>query len=190
MPKKDLQYTLIVSAMLGFFLIPLVKTVPPFNSLSAIVVYSLIILVPLVSLVGMYVAYMIGKKIAIIWQLAKFALVGVLNTAIDFGILNFFIALTGITSGSNIIPMNAFAFSGAVVNSYFWNKKSAGFVIFFVVTAIGIAINSGVLYIVTTLIPHSIDNTLWANIGKVLATGLSTVWNFLGYRLIVFKKKD
>ena len=29
---------------------------------------------------------------------------------------------------------------------------------------------------------------LWANVAKVLATGLSLIWNFIGYKLFVFKK--
>jgi len=55
---------------------------------------------------------------------------------------------------------------------------------------IGLAINSGIVYAITTFVPPTFVDSqkLWANLAKVLATGISLVWNFTGYRLIVFKK--
>lgn len=197
MPKQDLLYTLVVSFLIGVFLQPVLATTGIGNQFPKTFLYSLVFILPLVSLVGMYIAYFIGKKLAIVWTFAKFAMVGVLNTAIDFGVLNLLIAATGITSGASIIPLNAVAFSCAVVNSYFWNRrwvfanaKSANFVVFFLVTVIGVAINSGIVFTITTFVPKvwAVDNTIWVNIAKVLATGISLFWNFAGYRLFVFKK--
>lgn len=197
MPKKDALYSLVVSSLIAVFVIPVFKATGIFDKFPQVAMFSLLVVIPIVSFVGMFVAYYIGKKIPFLWQFAKFALVGVLNTAIDFGILNLFIASTGITSGPSIIPMNAFSFSAAVVNSYFWNRRwvfagrtHGNFVIFFIITVIGVGINSGIVFLITTYISplFNLDRTLWVNFAKVLATGISLVWNFTGYRLVVFKK--
>ncbi len=197
MPKRDLIYTFAVSLIVGVFLTSLIKSLGILNSLPSVLIYFLVIFVPVIAVVGMSIAYLLGKKIAILWQISKFALVGVSNTAIDFGIFNLLILLTGTTAGTNIIPMKAFSFSGAVVNSYFWNRrwvfegaKHADFVVFFIVTALGIAINASVVFVITTFIPPIIvkDKILWANVANALATGVSMIWNYLGYKLVVFKK--
>jgi len=137
-------------------------------------------------------------------QFSKFVVIGVMNTAIDFGVLNLLMWQTGIYKGKWIILLNAIAFAVAVINSYFWNKywtfkaKEADepgevakeFSQFIMVTLIGLAINSGIVFGVTTFIPpfFGLSPELWANLAKVAATGLSLIWNFIGYKFIVFKK--
>lgn len=192
---KDLVLSFTAGLGTAIFLIPtlLVTNVGdkiPFFPLS-------LLALPFITVCGMFVANLIGKSLPIVWQLAKFALVGVLNTAIDFGALNFLIARTGVVDGPLIILLNATSFSIAVLNSFYWNRewvfgagKKSNFVTFFAVTLIGLAINTGVVFALTTFVSPVLVNsdTLWANFAKVLATGLSLVWNFMGYRLIVFKK--
>lgn len=164
---------------------------------ASIPTYYIYVGYTLVATIGMVVMNFLGKKLPILWQLAKFGLVGVLNTAIDFGILNFLSVYTGATAGAALIPIKVASFSVALVNSYFWNKgwvfegkKRASPVSFAIVSALGIAINVGTVYILTTIIgaPGNISPSLWLNIANVGATGLSMVWNYLGYRLVVFKK--
>lgn len=193
---KDLLLSLAAAYLTAIFLLPTLINTNVFKKIPFPYVF-LFIAFPAVVLTGMLVAKLLGKKIAVFWQLAKFGLVGVLNTAIDFGILNFLISVTQVASGPFIIAMNATSFSAAVVNSYFWNKewvfsgsKKSSFLVFAVVSVIGIAINSGVVFGLTTFAkPVFVSSpTLWANLAKVLATGLSLVWNFLGYKLVVFKK--
>ena len=84
-----------------------------------------------------------------------------------------------------------------MVNSFYWNKdwvfgsrKKASFATFIVITLIGLGINTGTVFILTTFVPalFGLSETLWANLAKVLATVLSLVWNFSGYKLVVFKK--
>lgn len=197
MPRPDAINSLIISILIGVFIIPIVLTVGLGNSLPRILIFLLPILTLITATSAMWVFYKIVSRIPILWQFGKFALVGVLNTAIDFGVLNILIILTGVTSGTSIIPIKAFAFSSAVLNSYFWNKRwvfagqgHGNFVIFFIVTAVGIAVNSFVVFIITTYIPMIIvsDRVLWANMANVVATGVSMVWNFMGYRLVVFRK--
>jgi len=132
-----------------------------------------------------------------LWQVAKFALVGVLNTAIDFGILNLLILITGFTAGAGIGIINIPSFTLAILNSYIWNRKwvfenakQGNFFVFVAVTVIGLLINTTVVVVVTTWIPplFGLSPTLWANVAKVFATGFSMVWNFTGYKLVVFKR--
>lgn len=137
-------------------------------------------------------------------QFSKFVVVGFLNTALDFGILNLLMWWTAIYSGRWIILLNIISFSVAVINSYFWNKfwtfrakeaDEAGevaqeFSQFAAVTLVGLAINTGVIFVVTTHIPpfFNLSSEIWANFAKAAATGFSLIWNFIGYKFIVFKK--
>jgi putative flippase GtrA len=195
MRGKDLVLSLAAGIITAIFIGPSLKGLGLSDKLP-LPDYQIGLVYIVLAVVGTQVANFIGKKIAILWQLAKFSLVGVLNTAIDFGILNYLSILTGITGGTRVIPLNVLSFSVAVLNSYWWNKnwvfegkKKANFVSFLIVSAIGIAINTGVVFAISTFIPapSGISSGLWLNLGKILATVLSLAWNFLGYRLVVFK---
>ena len=82
---------------------------------------------------------------------------------------------------------------------YFWNKfwvfkkKEGGgakeFFQFVGVSLIGIGINVATAHIVINVIGHTGGLTAgqWANIGFLAATFVSLTWNFLRYKLWVFK---
>src|SRR5688572_11734167 len=59
----------------------------------------------------------------IILQLLRFAAIGVLNTAIDFIVLNVISKALGITSGFTLGTINIFGFIAAVIQSYYWNRS-------------------------------------------------------------------
>jgi len=61
---------------------------------------------------------------------------------------------------------------------------------FFIVSLIGLGINVLVASSVVNLLPKPsfISGTVWANVGTLTATGVALVWNFIGYRMFVFKK--
>jgi putative flippase GtrA len=135
-------------------------------------------------------------------QFLRFAAVGVLNTGIDFAIFNALSYFFSITSGSGIIPIKGVAFLAANINSYLINKKwtfkdqSSGdgarkFSIYLTVSIIGALINIGCVYVITTHVDpmFGLSETLWANAANLVATGLSLVWNFIGYKVIVFHGK-
>lgn len=138
----------------------------------------------------------------LIKQFSKFVIVGGINTGIDFLILNLLIHLTGINSGPELFLLNSTSFSIAVINSYFMNKRwtfqdktkaeqiPIRFSAFFIISVIGLVINGLVLTSITTYIPapFGLSAVLWANVAKLMATGFSLVWNFVGYKLFVFKK--
>jgi len=158
---------------------------------------------PILAAIAVFIAYLIGKKIPIIFQFAKFLTVGLANTAVDFGVLNFLMWTTKIYSGKNIILLNSISFLIAVIHSYLWNKlwtfkakeKTAvakQFLQFLIISIIGTLLNSGIVYIITTWLSPAagLSSVSWANAAKLLATGASLVWNFVGYKFIVFKKKE
>lgn len=135
-------------------------------------------------------------------QFLRFAVVGVLNTGIDFALLNILSYLTNITDGARIIPLKGIAFLAANVNSYFINKRwtfkdSTGgqgakqFSVYLSVSIIGALINIGAVFLITTYIPavFGMSDKLWLNAANLVATGLSLIWNFVGYKLIVFRGK-
>jgi len=68
-----------------------------------------------------------------------------------------------------------------------WDHVGHSFLIFFIVTAIGFLINSSLSGLLSTHI-HIAHSDLDKNIATALATGISLIWNFIGYKLIVFKK--
>jgi len=140
-------------------------------------------------------------KIKLVKQFSKFIIVGGVNTGIDFLVLNAEMWLTSIHDGPSMIVLNSISFSIATINSYLMNKRwtfedkkkhseSVKFSQFIAVSLVGMLINSGVVYAIITLVPpiDGINPQLWANGAKLIATGASLIWNFIGYKLWVFKK--
>lgn len=68
-----------------------------------------------------------------------------------------------------------------------WNHEGHSFVIFFIVTLIGLGINGSLVSVVSTHL-HITNSDLDKNIAAALATGVSLFWNFVGYKVVVFKK--
>ncbi len=59
---------------------------------------------------------------------------------------------------------------------------------FALVSLIGAGINSGIVGALTEFFPFVANADLNKNLAKVLATVVSLLWNFLGYKVFVFKK--
>lgn len=133
-------------------------------------------------------------------QFGKFAAVGLLNFAIDFGVLNLLMLTSGITEGITFSAFKAASFVVANINSYFWNKfwtfRAGGrtnvageYGQFLMVSLVGIVLNVGAASVVVNFISpqFGIGLTLWANLGAVAGAAAGLVWNFLGYKFIVFR---
>lgn len=161
--------------------------------------WALPLLLPALAVIGLLFADFLGKRFFVIWQAAKFGLVGILNTLIDLGVLNFLSMLTGITKGFIVGGVNVPGFSVAVVNSYFWNKLWVfqrkerlfrDFPQFLAISVIGILLNSGIIVVITTYISplFGVSEEVWLNIAKVAAVPVNMTWNFLGYKFIVFQR--
>ncbi len=62
------------------------------------------------------------KKYPVIQQFSKFVVIGVVNTGVDFLVLNLEMFMAGISKGPYMLVQNAISFSIATINSYFFNK--------------------------------------------------------------------
>lgn len=137
----------------------------------------------------------IKEKIVIIRQFAKFFVVGVLNTLLDLGILNLLIFISGISAGVGYSLFKAISFVVANLNSYIWNKRwtfkaaKGGFGQFFVISLIGLLINVGAASLVVNFVGPQLQFSpkVWANIGALFGSAAGLIWNFIGYKFIVFK---
>lgn len=141
-------------------------------------------------------------------QFIKFALIGVLNTLVDLVVLNIETLITGIKDGPGFAVQKGVSFLVAVTGSYFFNKywafqdtskKQQGkkFSQFLAISVIGMLINVTTATITATYIKPVVNEWLqlafltdqiWVNIAALTGTAVGLIWNFIGYKLIVFKK--
>ena len=197
------QKDLIISAAIGFlcaaFILPIARNLAVKPALAL----GLFLLLPLLAVAGMGAAYWLASKIKIFYQIAKFVLVGALNSLVDWGILNLLMLLTSISAGTMYALFKGFSFLVAMVNSYFWNKfwtfkkeptgevqkRGKEALQFFIVSLVGFALNVGVATLLVNVWgpQWGLGAKLWANIGALAGTVLGMGWNFIGYKLIVFK---
>ncbi|MFC1638628.1 GtrA family protein [Patescibacteria group bacterium] len=141
-------------------------------------------------------------------QIIKFGMVGVMNTLVDLVILNIETLLTGITDGLGYTIQKGISFLAAVIFSYFLNKhwtfrdkskeqEAKKFSQFVFVSTIGMIINVTTATLVVTYLKAPVNemlqlgfltDQLWVNIGALSGTAVGLIWNFIGYKLWVFKK--
>jgi len=214
--KKDYLVAIVAGFVTAIFLLPSLKNIQIGGVGLKI---ALPIIVPILWIVGLWLGKFLSRFLVVFYQLAKFAIVGFLNTAIDFGVLNLISILTGLTSGFLIGGVNIPGFILASVNSYFWNKfwvfrrpseallarRSLGvagakeegakidfsdFFTFALVVIVGVFINGGIVVLLTTFVSPlaGLSPERWLNVAKVFATAVYLVWNFLGFKFLVFKK--
>ena len=156
---------------------------------------------PILSVLGIFIASFLAKKIPVLLQFAKFVLVGALNTFIDLGVLNLLMFIFSISAGWLYSLIKAVSFTCSVIHSYFWNKfwtyeqketgvKGKEFGKFFLVAGTGFFLNVSIAsFVVNILGPQfGLSAEIWANVGAIIATICVFMWNFLGYKFIVFKK--
>ena len=202
MSKKDLVLSLMVGVVVAIF-VPIV-----INNLDLVFLnYSwtqLYVVSFMIFPLGAIAAFFVGAQLSKFWnpllQITKFAEAGMMNTVLDFGVLNLLLFLTGKNLGVWVLLFNTTSFGLAVVNSYFWSKNwtfegsstknnISQFIQFVLVTLVGLILNDGIVSIFQWIgAPINTSANQWLNISKVLATVVSLGWNFLGYKLIVFKK--
>jgi len=201
--KKDLFIAGAIGLICALLILPIAENL----AINISYAYALIIILPLLSILGMWSASWLAQKLKFIYQVAKFILVGLLNTFVDWGILNLLMFLTSTVSGALYPVFKGMSFLVATGNSYVWNKfwtfkkpenkkeaiekKTTGkeFLQFFIVSVIGFTLNVGIATVMVNILgaPIGVSEQLWANAGALGGTLAGLTWNFLGYKLIVFK---
>ncbi|MBN2197784.1 GtrA family protein [Candidatus Wolfebacteria bacterium] len=199
--KKDYLLISIIGFFTGLFFLPVLNNINfSFLKINLGIGLLIILIITIFADLALFIFSLIARKIPIFLQLAKFAAVGALNTFLDLGVLNGLILLSGIAAGLWFSVFKAISFILANINSYFWNKhwtfgssqkaNIKEFGQFLIVSLIGLGINIGIASFIVNIIGpfKNFSPELWANIGALFATIASLFWNFIGYKLIVFKK--
>jgi len=198
MKKGDILAPLIIGFVCGLILphVSLFEGVVP-----EILLRYFPLLLPVLSLSAVFILETIFKKAIALVQFGKSFLVGILNSAIDMGVFDFLTLFFSVASGWPPILFKVISFSFGAVNSYFWNKswtfqkkdtkdtrKEA--VQFFLITAGGLLIHTIVIYVVVNIVGarFGVGERMWASIANMAAIFTGFMWNFLGYKFIVFKK--
>ena len=209
--QRDYKFAVAAGLLIGILLLPVLKTASPaiYSKFAIIIVPFFLLATP----IGLRIAFYIGQKIAIIYQIAKFGVIGVGNVLVDLGVLSLitmiFSSYFKIDSKDAMIGAVTFyslfksvSFIVANINSYFWNKywtfdqgkkkqTKSEFVQFFAVSVVGFLINVFVASVVFNIIIGSIVTMTGGQLGLIGAAAGSVAglaWNFIGYKLWVFKK--
>lgn len=205
MNRKDFARIVIIGAAVGLLIQPILANnlhgkysalLSPGGRIGVFVLF--LVLAP----VALWIARFISRWIAGLYQFAQFAAVGTLNTFIDVGIFNFetffYGAGTATIANGLFALFKAVSFLCATTNSFFWNKywtfgsknqtNAKEVSSFYIVAAIGWALNVGAATLVKAVGPAS---TSWVDIVAPLGgTVASFLWDFLGYKYLVFKKRS
>jgi len=145
-----------------------------------------------------------------IGQFIRFGLIGGLNTGVDLVILISLMTVSGLKAGIAYTVFKTISFCVASTLSYFMNKSWAfkdkskkkaiqKFSQFFIISLIGAFINitiaslvvdslKPILFDALSIIYYIDPDTLWGIAGALGGTAFGLIWNFFGYKLLVFKK--
>lgn len=198
--QKDLFFSVITGLITGFVAWKILVFLGSPEVMGVSMAW-LLVLVPVLWILGVNLGYFLGRWMGFFNQFGKFAAVGFTNAAVDFGILNLFIAKTGETAGLMYAVFKGASFIVATLHSYVWNKywafdageshgHRAEFLKFFSVSILALVVNVSVASLVVNFIPPvlGLDEKVWANVGAVAASAVALVFSFVGFRVIVFKK--
>jgi len=121
-------------------------------------------------------------------QAVRFSSVGVLNTAVDFGV--YFLLTRWLGFAGLPVTAKGISYGAGIANSYFWNRwwtfrstdpVRATFPPFVLVNLAGLAINAGVMHLALRTL------SLPELIALGLATGTAVTWNFAWSKFVVFR---
>ncbi len=195
---RDLVLALIVGFLTGMLSIPIVINLgialrfPRFClPLIAAALFAIVLVA----------ASLVASRVPSFFEFSKFAVVGVLNSGVDFGVLNLLMLVTGLASGAAFLAFKSASVTLGVINSYLWNKywtfdssKSPGgrreLTAFIAVTLVAVGLNVVGADLIVNVVgaPRGISAKVWANIGAISGAGLTLFANFFGYRFFVFRK--
>jgi putative flippase GtrA len=131
-------------------------------------------------------------------EFLRFIPAGIVNTLTDWSVLNLLLFLTKNQELFFYSVFKTFSFLTAATISYFLNKtfvfkasrvsdsQIKSFGLFVLISALGAVINTGTATLVFGLCSLQF---LWcANLGAVWGTIVAALWNFIGYKKLVFRK--
>jgi putative flippase GtrA len=197
---RDIVLALIVGFLTGALAIPVVINLG-LGSTIRVPLMLLPVIFAVLFAIALLAASLVADRAPSLFEFSKFAVVGVLNSGVDFGILNLLMLLTGMSSGAGFLAFKSISVTLGVLNSYLWNKywtfKTSNaadarreFMAFVLVTLIAVGVNVAGADVIVNVIgaPAGFSTKLWANIGAISGAGLTLFTNFFGYKFFVFKK--
>lgn len=199
--RTDFYLVSFIGASFALFSAPIIINLNlTLITINPLTIAGLVVFFVIFANIALGLAWLVGTRLPIIFQFAKFGAVGAFNTFLDWGTLNLLMAITSIVDGIGFSLFKGCSFIIATIGAYFWNKywtfnakeKSNKDEItkFVLISISGFIINVG---LASLLIFSFKDTTIvtppqLANIAAASATVASLIWNFLGYKLFVFKK--
>lgn len=197
------MYPFLIGTVMAVFLIPILQSVEEAPSIAPYAPYLWVIVfsAPILVVLGYGAGALLLGRIRVIREILRFGVIGVSNFAVDSGTLLTLMQYTGFSDPESFEfkVINAMAVAVAVGNSYTWNRfwtfgdggvvESPTLVKFVAVSLGAIVINTAVVVFTLQLLYPTGDYPKYVIVGiKVIATAFSMVWNFLGYKFLVFKK--
>ena len=144
------------------------------------------------------------QKQTLMQQILKFGVVGGLSFVIDFAVYSLIIMIFG-KAKTTVMVAAFFGFMISVIFNYIVSMKfvfehdenmdkKKEFSIFVVLSAIGLALNEGIILGVLAIydmIPLLQSGIIWdykEQVGKIIATGLVMIYNFISRKIFIEKK--
>lgn len=202
--KKDFVYSIITGLTAGFVIWQVLNFLeaPSFGLPTDHPHALFLIIVPVLWVLGVNLGYFLGRWMPFFNQFGKFVAIGFTNFAVDMGILNLLIASTGIATGAYYAIFKGISFMGGVSHSYLWNRlwvfesfggdKREQFIKFLTVAVLSALVNVGVASFVVNFVDplFGFDDKVWANVGSVVGSAVALIFSFIGFKLVVFRKKE
>lgn len=204
--KRHLLYAALAGELAFLLLLTVTLNLFAFKSapLFALLIFIGVIAFPLGAVFFICAASYVSRYIPSFFQIAKFILVGGLNTIVDLCVFNILYLLFGPATSLLATLFKGISFWVAVTNSYFWNKiwtfeqaknKSQKrlkreFLEFLSVSVLGLLINITVfstLHLILISGQVGFSDQAMINIAAISASVFSFFANFIGYKFFVFK---
>ncbi len=202
MKRRDWIASVIIGATVGLLSQPILANVASQFDLALTPTVRLAIFLSFTILApaALFIIYLASKLVSVLYQFGKFAAVGTLNTFVDIGVLNLEILLVGTPAIWGFRFMKGISFIAATTNSFLWNKfwtfnsrepaNVPQTVKFYTAAVIGFLLNVGFASYVFSSVsrPMAVSPNTWANVGALAGVAAAFLWDFLAYKLWVFKK--
>lgn len=196
--RRDIANALVTGLTAGFLawgVLSYLQKALPYDFGSA----WLVMVIPILWIAGVQLGYILGRWFGFFNQFGKYVAIGFTNFAVDAGVFNLLLSMTHATEGFGLVAQKSASFIVAVTHSYFWNhrwafgsdeqRQTSQYTKFMIVNLIAMAINVGTTYAVVHFMgrPESMSPEVWANIGAIAGAAVALIFNFIGFKVIVFK---
>lgn len=159
------------------------------------------IALPFIALAGLWLAHIIGRKFLFVFQAVKHLLVGGVATIFDLKLFELLVWIFSLVISLNPLIAKGISFLASTGVKYWGNKywafekhekenwhKEAFY--FFCITLVGLFLDVAAFHYCTEVLGPQLgaSSTVWLKLSVIFAALAAAAWNFLGYKLLVFRK--